>query len=198
MINHFPVIEYRLDNQNGDPSLGRVMGLYNGTWAPVCTNYRWDNQDARVLCKSLGYDTGVAASSRHFPKPPPPTTTASPRSPDQRGEAGLAVSGPRGQRGEAGVRGPPGPPGTSPVHPPLRWALTFNCGGEERSLFDCPGRWETYCYNEAGALCFNNVTSREYIYVYLKVHCDVRNLICNTSRIDKGFRDGTRCSYRIS
>ena len=156
MINQFPLIEYRLDNEHGDPSLGQVMALYNGTWAPVCAVNRFDNQDARVLCKSLGYDTGVAVSYRHFPKPPLPTTTALPGSP-----------GPQGQRGEAEAAGPPGtsPRRRTPQASPLRWALTFHCTGEERSLFDCPGRWETYCYNMAGALCFSNVTSREYIYM---------------------------------
>ena len=49
-------VEGEVRLQDGtDPSNGRVEVCQNGIWGSVCTN-QWDHNDARVVCKQLGYD----------------------------------------------------------------------------------------------------------------------------------------------
>ena len=35
-------------------SSGRVEICYNNAWSTICSDY-WDNNDASVICKQLGY-----------------------------------------------------------------------------------------------------------------------------------------------
>ena len=39
---------------------GRVEMLFGGVWGTVCDLYSWDQQEADVVCRQLGYDGALA------------------------------------------------------------------------------------------------------------------------------------------
>ena len=58
----FPLV--RLSNGNG-PHEGRVELLWDGQWGTVCDD-NWDNKDAEVVCRQLGFSGGIALTDEDF------------------------------------------------------------------------------------------------------------------------------------
>ena len=47
-------------------SEGRVEICFNGVWGSVC-NYRWDDFDATVVCRKLGFQAESKQTKLYFP-----------------------------------------------------------------------------------------------------------------------------------
>ncbi|XP_055956391.1 deleted in malignant brain tumors 1 protein [Patella vulgata] len=57
-------IQYRLANGTSNLN-GRVEISVGGVWGTVC-DYYWDNREAGVMCRQLGFSDGYAISNAHY------------------------------------------------------------------------------------------------------------------------------------
>lgn len=60
-------VDYRIVNDKiaNDTSEGRVEIAINKVWGTVC-DASWDDMDARVLCRQMGYHDGYALKEAHY------------------------------------------------------------------------------------------------------------------------------------
>ena len=61
VITLFVYEAVRLAGWGDVPSQGRVEVFYDGIWGPVC-GHHWDLQDARVVCRQLGFKGALGAA----------------------------------------------------------------------------------------------------------------------------------------
>lgn len=48
------------DSNTVDISAGRVEILINGIWAPICRDHAFDDDDAFVICRQLGFSDFIS------------------------------------------------------------------------------------------------------------------------------------------
>ena len=62
LVTHFSDIKYRIRDPERPGDNGTLTGyaeiMYEGQWGTIC-NIAWDDRNAKVFCRSLGYADGV-------------------------------------------------------------------------------------------------------------------------------------------
>ena len=67
-VDTYPNVSLRLAGESSDsnPNKGRVEILYNGVWGTVC-QYGLGFEDARVVCRQLGFPTALTVLNTYDP-----------------------------------------------------------------------------------------------------------------------------------
>ena len=60
LLHFFTAITVRLQGPSSANGTGRVEIFYNGQWGTICDDH-WDINEAKVICRELGYKYGVQA-----------------------------------------------------------------------------------------------------------------------------------------
>ena len=59
LLQIFTAISLRLQGPSSAYGSGRVEVYFAGEWGTICSGYRWDRNDAAVVCRQLGYVNAV-------------------------------------------------------------------------------------------------------------------------------------------
>ena len=160
---------------------GRVEICINGLWGTVCHNY-WDNSDATVVCRQLGFPVGVSGSGIEY------MTTCFFNLHSLSCYLFLVTSALYGYRHNFGR-------GTGPI-----FLYGLGCSGTESSLLSCShsGIRFNWCghYSDAGVIC----PCRLDVYLWLLGVQGINDnylLSLDSSNSLEYFKNRCRCLFTI-